>query len=106
MACVHPRYPCRNAEWHHKPAGFVSYGINGGSRAAEQLRQVAGELKIADVHRQVELGMFTDFRFTDPTDPADPGVCEPAEHHEPALHEMLNEIIAWSGALAPLRAAA
>ncbi|NUK58910.1 hypothetical protein [Streptomyces lunaelactis] len=76
------------------------------SRVAEQLRQVAGELKIADVHGQVELGMFTDFRFTDPTDPADPGVCEPAEHHEPALHEMLNEIIAWSGALAPLRAAA
>lgn len=41
-----------------------------------------------------------------PAEPADPGVCEPAEHHEPAPYEMLDELIAWSAALAPLRVAA
>jgi hypothetical protein len=32
-------------------------------------------------------------------------VCSPGEHQEPALHEMLDELVAWSTALKPLRAA-
>jgi NAD(P)H-dependent FMN reductase len=31
------------AEWHNKAAGFVSYGLHGGIRAVEQLRQTMGE---------------------------------------------------------------
>ena len=34
----------RPAEWNNKAVGFVSYGAVGGARAAEHLRQVAGEL--------------------------------------------------------------
>ncbi|WP_214411082.1 NADPH-dependent FMN reductase [Sphaerisporangium fuscum] len=94
------------AEWQHKVAGFVGYGTSGGIRAVEQLRQVMGELKVADVPTQVALSMFTDFTFTDPTDPTDPGTCTPAPHHAETLTRMLEEIIAWSAALVPLRAEA
>ena len=36
-------------EWNNKAAGFVGYGSAGGTRAVEQLRQVMGELMVADV---------------------------------------------------------
>jgi NAD(P)H-dependent FMN reductase len=88
------------AEWHHKAAGFVSYGVQGGTRAVEQLRLVLAEVKVAGVQPQVALSMFTDFTLTSPTDP---GECTPADHQTPALHELLDEVIAWSRALEPLR---
>lgn len=93
-------------EWNHKAAGFVSHGVDGGTRAVEQLRQVMGEIKIADVHAQVALFAYTDFDLsgfdiTDVTTYA--GVCAPSEHHETALTTMLDEILAWSRALRVLR---
>ncbi|WP_419995235.1 NADPH-dependent FMN reductase [Streptomyces boninensis] len=88
------------AEWNDKAAGFVSYGINGGVRAVEHLRLTLGELKVADVRTQVALSMFTDFVISDPLEA---GVCAPGEHQEPTLNEMLAEVVAWSGALRPLR---
>lgn len=91
------------AEWHDKAAGFVGYGIHGGTRAVEQLRQIMAEVKIADVHTQVALSMFTDFTFTNPANPTDPGTCTPGPHHADALTTMLDEVIAWSAALKPLR---
>ncbi|MFF9476973.1 NADPH-dependent FMN reductase [Streptomyces roseolus] len=91
------------AEWHHKAAGFVGYGVHGGLRAVEHLRHVMAEVKIADVQTQVALAMFTDFTFTDPTDPTDPGTCTPSARQESTLATMLDEIIAWSQALKPLR---
>lgn len=36
-------------EWVNKPVALVSYGTMGGVRAAEHLRQVAGELQMADI---------------------------------------------------------
>src|SRR5262249_40220517 len=39
----------------NKAAGFVSYGSAGGTRAAEHLRLVMGELQVADVRAQVAL---------------------------------------------------
>jgi NAD(P)H-dependent FMN reductase len=36
-------------EWNDKPVALVSYGSMGGVRAAEHLRQVAGELQMADI---------------------------------------------------------
>ena len=48
-------------EWANKPAGIVSYGSVGGSRAAEHLRGILGELQIADVRSHTALSMFTDF---------------------------------------------
>ena len=83
------------AEWNNKAAGFVSYGSAGGVRAVEQLRQVMAELQIADVCAQVMLSLVTDFEnystFT------------PASYHDATLDTMLDQVIAWAGALQPLR---
>ena len=42
-----------NPEWHRKPVAMVSYGGMGGVRAAEHLRQVAGELQMAAIRLSV-----------------------------------------------------
>jgi len=88
--------------WHHKAAGFVSYGSAGGVRAVEQLRLILAEVKVATVRSQVFLSLFTDFTITDPSEP---GEFTPGEQHEAALNAMFDEVIAWSNALAPLRSA-
>lgn len=91
------------AEWNDKAAGFVSYGLQGGTRAVEHLRLTLAEVKVADVRTQVALQVFTDFERADPTDPASPVVCSPGPHHESQLAALLDEVIAWSRALEPLR---
>lgn len=88
------------AEWHDKAAAFVSYGLNGGVRAVEQLRMTLAEVKVACVRSQVALGLFTDFTITDM---AEPGTFTPGEHHLSTLERMLGELTDWSGALARLR---
>ncbi|HEY3711018.1 MAG TPA: NAD(P)H-dependent oxidoreductase [Amycolatopsis sp.] len=88
------------AEWGDKAAGFVSYGLHGGVRAVEHLRVTLAEVKIADVRTTVALSLFTDFQLTDMTQP---GVFAPGDHQEPTLTRMLDEVVAWSRALAPLR---
>lgn len=85
------------SEWNNKAVGFVSYGGVGGVRAVEQLRLVAGELQMADVRQQVALSMITEFENY--------SVFKPGDHNLPALITMLDEVIAWSAALAPLRMA-
>jgi hypothetical protein len=62
------------------------------------------EIKIADVSTQVALSMFADFTFTEPANPTDPGTCTPAPRHVATLATMLDEVVAWSTALTPLRA--
>lgn len=88
------------AEWNDKAAGFVSYGLNGGTRAVEHLRLTLAEVKVACVRSQVALGLFTDF---DIPDMSEPGELKPAEHHERILARMLDELVDWSSALRPLR---
>jgi len=82
-------------EWVNKAAGFVSYGSTGGVRAVESLRLVMGELQIADVRNQVSLSLFTDFENY--------SVFKPNPHHEKSVNAMLDQVIAWGGALKPLR---
>jgi NAD(P)H-dependent FMN reductase len=85
------------AEWNNKAVGFVSYGSVGGARAAEHLRLIAGELQMADVRQQVALSLLTEFEnFT---------VFKPGDYNLAALDTLLDQVIAWSTALAPLRAA-
>ena len=106
--------PLKNAidylwhEWNDKAAGFVSYGADGGVRAVEQLRQIAAELKLADVRAQVALSVFTDFDYSglDVTDPTVVGAFTPAERHTADLTELLAEVVAWSRALTAVRDAA
>jgi NAD(P)H-dependent FMN reductase len=82
-------------EWNNKAAGFVGYGSAGGTRAVEQLRLVMGELQVADVRAQVMLSIFTDWEnFT---------VFKPGPRHEASVGAMLDQVIAWGGALQALR---
>ncbi len=83
-------------EWSNKAAGFVSYGSAGGVRAVESLRMVMGELSVADVRSAVALTLSTDWE--------DFKVFKPAARHEKTLTTMLDQVVAWGGALKPLRA--
>jgi NAD(P)H-dependent FMN reductase len=85
------------AEWNNKAVGFVSYGSVGGARAVEHLRLVAGELQMADVRQQVALSLITEFENF--------STFKPGDYNLPALHTLLDQVVAWSNALAPLRQA-
>jgi NAD(P)H-dependent FMN reductase len=86
-----------HTEWANKAAGIVSYGGLSGIRAAEQLRLICGALQMADVTQQVALSLHTEFEnYT---------TFKPADHTATALDALLDQVIAWSAALAPLRAA-
>ncbi|WP_188194174.1 NADPH-dependent FMN reductase [Nonomuraea sp. SYSU D8015] len=56
------------AEWNGKAAGFVGYGIQGGTRAVEHLRQILSDLEVIDIPTTVALTLADDFqdhiRFT------------------------------------------
>ena len=86
------------AEWNNKSVGFVSYGAVGGVRAVEHLRLVAGEVQMADVRQQVALSLVTEFENY--------SVFKPGAYNLPALSALLDQLVAWSTALAPLRAPA
>ena len=83
------------AEWNNKAVGFVSYGGVGGARAAEHLRLIAGELQMADVRQQVALSLLTEFENF--------SVFKPGDYNRAALDTLLDQVVAWSTALAPLR---
>ena len=82
-------------EWNTKAAGFVSYGGAGGARSVEQLRLVCGALQLADVAPQVTLPLATEFENRT--------VFRPGDHQLAALDTLLDHVVAWSTALAPLR---
>lgn len=84
------------SEWNNKAAGFVSFGSSGGTRAVEHLRLIMGELQIADVRSQVALSLFTDFENF--------SAFKPQALHEKSLKSMLDQLIAWSGAMKSIRA--
>jgi NAD(P)H-dependent FMN reductase len=82
-------------EWNNKVAGFVSYGGTGGTRAVEHLRLVMAEVQIADVRNQVTLSLHTDFEnYT---------TFKPADRQVKAVEAMLDQVVAWGGALKTLR---
>ena len=61
------------------------------------MRLVLGELKVADVRSAVALNTFTDFENF--------STFAPAPGHDRVLDSMLSQVVAWSTALAPVRAA-
>ncbi len=81
--------------WNDKAAGIVSYGSVGGARAAEHLRGILGELSVADVRVHPALSLFTDFE--------NGSVFKPADLHLTNVNGMLDQVLAWSGALKTLR---
>jgi len=82
-------------EWANKAAGFIGYGSTLGARAVEHLRLVMAALHVATVTPQVGLSVFTDFENF--------SVFKPAAAQEQSVARMLDQVIAWSGALSVLR---
>lgn len=84
------------AEWNNKAAAFVSYGAAAsGMRAVEHLRQIAGELQLADVRQQLAFSLFTDFENWDKF--------VPGPQHDQQLGTMLDQLESWSEALQSVR---
>jgi NAD(P)H-dependent FMN reductase len=83
-------------EWNNKVAGFVSYGGHaGGARAIEHLRLIMAEVMVATVRASVLLSLFTDFENF--------RIFKPNPQHEKELRALLDQIVAWGGALKALR---
>src|SRR5699024_7925677 len=81
--------------WFDKAAGIVSYGSTGGARAAEHLRGIMGELKIADVRTHPTISLYIDFEnFTE---------FKTQVLHLENVNTMLEEVLEWSGALKTVR---
>jgi NAD(P)H-dependent FMN reductase len=83
------------AEWNNKAAGFVSYGGAGGARAVEHLRLILAEVQMATVRNQVMLSLFSDFENF--------SVFKPDARHEKSVNAMIDQVIAWGGALKTMR---
>jgi hypothetical protein len=56
---------------------------------------VMGELQVADVKAQVGLSLFTDFENF--------SAFKPHPQHEQSVNAMLDQVIAWGGAMESLR---
>lgn len=85
------------AEWNDKAVAFVSYGMDGGVRAVEHLRQIAGELQLADIRAAVSLSFASDFEgYTQ---------FRPADGREGAVAAMLDDLLRWGTALKSMRTA-
>jgi NAD(P)H-dependent FMN reductase len=110
FAFVVPEYnhgfnaPLKNAidflyqEWQHKPVGLVSYGgVSGGTRAAQQIKQVLVAVKAVPLPEAVILPFVRQHLEGDEL--------RPPESVERAADAMLGELARWADALRPLRIA-
>jgi len=81
--------------WNNKAAGIVSYGYDGGVRAAEHLRGVFGELQVAGVRAQPTMLLDTEFEN---------GIAfNPSDIQAEQATDMLGQLSSWSAALKSVR---
>lgn len=79
-------------EWFNKAAGILSYGSAGGIRAAEQVRLILAEQKVATVRTNPAFNLFTDFEnFAD---------FKPGPHMTAGVNDMLTELLDWADVFA------
>lgn len=89
-----------NAEWQHKPVGFVSYGgVAAGTRAVQMLKQVVTTLKMVPLFESVNIPFVQQFLDAE-------GRLVPNDIMEMAAAAMLAELARWTSALRQLRAPA
>ncbi len=82
-------------EWNNKAAGFVGYGGGDGARGVEQLRLVMAEMQVATVRAQVGLSLYSDFENFH--------AFRPAPSRQASVTAMLDQLVAWGGALRAMR---
>jgi NAD(P)H-dependent FMN reductase len=86
------------AEWLYKPVAYVSYGaVVGGSRAVEQLRLVAAQLKQYDILEQVVIAKTWEHKD-------EQGKFIPNEDHKKEAQSLLDSIVFWTEEFKPIRA--
>ena len=83
-------------EWNHKGVTFVGYGSGGASRAVEHWRGICAGVHLHATRGQLALSTFRDWRDGD---------FAPGERRVADLGRLLDELVALSGAVAPLRRA-
>ena len=83
-------------EFNHKVAGIVNYGADKGVRAAEHLRHILANYKLAVVRDQASFSIFTDV--------AD-GDFAPTAVSAAPFASMVDDIVAWGEALKSVREA-
>jgi NAD(P)H-dependent FMN reductase len=89
-----------NREWAGKAVGFASYGgVAAGTRAVQALKPVLGALKLVALTDAVHIPFVTQFLDSERK-------LQPNEVMEKAATVMLDELVAWSSALQPIRPAA
>jgi NAD(P)H-dependent FMN reductase len=85
-------------EWRYKPVGFVSYGgVAAGTRAVQQLKQVVTALAMMPTQASVNIPFVRQFL-------GDDGRITGNEVMLEAVPAMLDELLSFQAALAPLRA--
>ena len=86
-----------NAEWQHKPVGFVSYGgVAAGTRAVQMLKQVITTLKMVPMFDAVNIPFVQQFLDEDRK-------LQPNDIMETAAAAMLDELVRWTASLRSLR---
>ena len=86
-----------NAEWQHKPVGFVSYGgVAAGTRAVQMLKQVITTLKMVPMFDAVNIPFVQQFLDEDRK-------LQPNDIMETAATTMLDELVRWTASLRTLR---
>jgi NAD(P)H-dependent FMN reductase len=86
-----------NAEWNHKPVGFVSYGgVAAGTRAVQMLKQVITTLRMVPVFESVNIPFVQQFLDEDKRLQAN-------DIMEDAATAMLDQLVAVSQALRVMR---
>jgi NAD(P)H-dependent FMN reductase len=95
--------PLKNAidylhqEWQYKPVGLVTYGgVAAGARAAQMIKQVVTTLKMMPVVESVQIPFVAQFLDEE-------NQLRANDVMEGAATAMLDELVRWSEALAPLR---
>jgi NAD(P)H-dependent FMN reductase len=85
-------------EWAHKPVGFVSYGgPAGGTRAVQMIKPMLASLKLVALMESVMVPLFTKSIHE--------GIFAASEQQEAQGRGMLDALLKWTSALAPMRAA-
>jgi len=86
------------AEWARKPAAFVGYGVDGGVRSIEQLRQIAVAVQMVPISTSVHIPaetLWTHFRG-DTVESMLPAL-------NPKTREMIDDLLWWTKVLKPAR---
>ena len=87
-------------EWNNKPVGFVSWGGAMGTRAVEQLREVAIELQMAPIRNAVHIPSF--WTLLDEKGNLKESAFDPMRD---SAEKFLDQLLWWAKALKAARAA-